>query len=81
MNERIEKRSMGLKASRALSNTIIYILLIIMSVIWLIPFVCIVLQSFRVESTWQVGYGSQLQLSAQRQKREMEIKTEEGLSF
>ncbi|MBQ6465012.1 MAG: sugar ABC transporter permease [Oscillospiraceae bacterium] len=47
---------MGLKASRALSNTIIYILLIIMSVIWLIPFVCIVLQSFRVESTWQVGY-------------------------
>ena len=56
MNERVEKRSMGLNASRALSNTIIYILLIIMSVIWLIPFVCIVLQSFRVESTWQVGY-------------------------
>ena len=56
MNEKIEKRGMGLKASRALSNTIIYILLIIMSVIWLIPFVCIVLQSFRVESTWQVGY-------------------------
>ena len=27
-----------------------------MSIIWLIPFVCIVLQSFRVESTWQVGY-------------------------
>ena len=56
MNETIEKRHMGLRASRALSNTIIYILLIIMSVIWLIPFVCIVLQSFRCESTWQVGY-------------------------
>ena len=56
MNEKIEKRGMGLKASRTLSNTIIYILLVIMSVIWLIPFVCIVLQSFRVESTWQVGY-------------------------
>ena len=56
MNERIEKRSMGLRASRTLSNTIIYILLIIMSVIWLFPFVCIVLQSFRIESTWQVGY-------------------------
>ena len=27
-----------------------------MSVVWLIPFICIVLQSFRVESTWQVGY-------------------------
>ena len=56
MNERLEKRSMGLKASRTLSNTIIYILLIIMSVIWLFPFVCIVLQSFRIESTWNVNY-------------------------
>ena len=51
-----EKRHMGLKASARISNFIIYILLIVMSVIWLAPFVCIVLQSFRVESTWQVGY-------------------------
>ena len=51
-----EKRHMGIKASRALSNTIIHILLVIISIIWLIPFVCILLQSFRVESTWQVGY-------------------------
>ncbi len=56
MNESVEKRSMGLKASRTLSNTIIYILLIIMSIIWLFPFVCIVLQSFRIESTWNVNY-------------------------
>ena len=56
MNTTNEKRHMGLKASRTLSNTVIYILLILMSIIWLIPFVCIVLQSFRVESTWQVGY-------------------------
>ena len=56
MNTTKEKRHMGLKASRTVSNTILYILLIIMSIIWLIPFVCIVLQSFRVESTWQVGY-------------------------
>ena len=56
MNERIEKRSMGLKASRAISNTVIYIILIVMSVIWLFPFVCIVLQSFRIESTWNVNY-------------------------
>ena len=55
MNETLEKRSMGLRASRAISNTIIYILLVLVSVIWLIPFICIVLQSFRVESTWQVG--------------------------
>ncbi|MBR4193528.1 MAG: sugar ABC transporter permease [Oscillospiraceae bacterium] len=45
-----------MKASARISNTIIYVLLIVMSIIWLIPFVCIVLQSFRVESTGQVGY-------------------------
>ncbi len=47
---------MGLRASRKMGNTLIYILLIAISAIWLIPFFCIVLQSFRVESTWQVGY-------------------------
>ena len=50
------RRHMGLRASRALGNTAIYALLIAISIIWLVPFVCIVLQSFRVESTWQVGY-------------------------
>jgi len=50
------KRGMGLKASARLSNTIIYILLVVISIIWIIPFLCIVLQSFRVESTWKVGY-------------------------
>ena len=50
------KRHMGLRASNAISNTVIHILLIAISVIWLIPFICILLQSFRVESTWQVGY-------------------------
>ena len=51
-----EKRHMGLKATNRLSNTAIYILLIVISVVWLLPFVFILLQSFRVESTWQVGY-------------------------
>ena len=50
------KRHMGLRASRNLSNTLIYILLVSISIIWLIPFMCILLQSFRVESTYQVGY-------------------------
>ena len=50
------KQHMGLKASRTIGNTLIYILLIVISIIWLIPFVFIVLQSFRVESTHQVGY-------------------------
>lgn len=49
-------KKMGMKAKETLGNTIIYIILILMSIIWLAPFVCIVLQSFRVESTWQVGY-------------------------
>ncbi len=50
------KRHMGLQASRNLSNGLIYTLLIVISIVWLIPFVCILLQSFRVESTHQVGY-------------------------
>ncbi len=51
-----EKRHMGLRTLNRISNTTIYILLIIISVIWLLPFIFIVLQSFRVESTYQVGY-------------------------
>ncbi len=51
-----ENKGLGMKAKRTISNTCIYIILTIMSIIWLTPFVCIVLQSFRVESTWQVGY-------------------------
>ena len=50
------KQHMGLKASRTLANTLIYIMLISISIIWLIPFIFILLQSFRVESTHQVGY-------------------------
>ncbi len=50
------KRHMGMRTANALSNTVIHIILVIISIIWLIPFVCIILQSFRVENTWQVGY-------------------------
>ena len=49
-------RKLGMKAKERIGNIFVYIMLIIMSIIWLTPFVCIVLQSFRVESTWQVGY-------------------------
>lgn len=48
--------SMGLKASRTISNTLIYTVLVVMSIIWLIPFVLIVLQSFRVEKTGLCNY-------------------------
>ena len=50
------KRHMGMRAVNTISNTLIHVLLIVISVIWLIPFVCIVLQSFRCENTHQVGY-------------------------
>ncbi len=50
------KRGMGQKAAKRLSNTIIYILLIVISFIWLLPFVFIFLQSFRVELRGPVGY-------------------------
>ncbi len=50
------KRHMGIKAVNAISNTVIYAILAVIAVVWLIPFVCIVLQSFRVESTHMVGY-------------------------
>lgn len=51
-----KKHSMGLKTSRAISNTVIHILLVIISVIWLIPFIFILLQSFRIENAMPVGY-------------------------
>ena len=56
MSEATAKRHMGLKTSRAITNTAIHVLLIVISIIWLVPFVCIVLQSFRVESTFPVPY-------------------------
>lgn len=56
MSEKTSKRKMGLKAKTALGNTITYIIIIAMCVIWLIPFVCILLESFRMETTMQVGY-------------------------
>ena len=45
-----------MKTKNKISNILIYIVLIIMSLIWLIPFVFIVLQSFRVESTTIADY-------------------------
>ncbi len=50
------KRHMNQSTSRAITNTIAYIVLVLISIIWLIPFFCIFCESFRCESTWQVGY-------------------------
>ena len=50
------KKHMGMKSKERLSNTIIYIILVIISIVWLVPFVLLLLESFRVEATYQVGY-------------------------
>lgn len=54
--KRTIKRHMGLRATNAISNSVIHVLLVIIGIIWLIPFVCIVLQSFRMELSGPVGY-------------------------
>ena len=49
-NSSIKKTGLGARASRNIANTIIYILLALITVIWLFPFVGIVLESFEVST-------------------------------
>ena len=46
----IRKSGLGARASRNLSNTAIYILLVIITVVWLFPFFGIVMESFKVNT-------------------------------
>ena len=48
--KKIQKSGLGARASRRLSNTVIYIVLICMTVIWLFPFFGIVMESFKVNT-------------------------------
>ena len=50
------KKHMGAKAKRRIGNTAVYIVLILITLIWLFPFVGILLESFRVESPMQQSY-------------------------
>ncbi len=50
------KQHMGMKATQRITNTVVYVLLIIISIIWLAPFFCIVVQSFRVQPTGMTRY-------------------------
>lgn len=50
------RKHMGMKAKNTITNTIIHIILVVMSIVWLFPFLCIILESFRIESAGQVGY-------------------------
>ena len=49
-NKRIKRSALGAKASRRLANTVIYIVLILITVIWLFPFFGIVMESFKVNT-------------------------------
>ena len=55
-NNTARKSLLGAKAARRLSNGFIYVILVLMTLVWLLPFAGIVLESFRVESASQVSY-------------------------
>ncbi len=55
-DKKIKKAHLGAKAGRRLGNTAVYIVLVLMTLVWLFPFFGIVLESFRVETTQQVSY-------------------------
>ncbi len=52
----MKKSLLGAKASRRLSNGVIYFILVVMTVVWLFPFVGILLESFKTETKMQTGY-------------------------
>lgn len=49
------RRGLGVSASRRIGNTIIYIVLIVMTVVWLFPFFGIVMESFKVNTQGMDG--------------------------
>ncbi len=55
-DNQIRKKGLGARASRRISNTIIYIVLIAITIIWLFPFLGIVLESFKTETKMQTPY-------------------------
>ena len=55
-NNSIRKTGLGARASRRVSNTIIYIVLICITLIWLFPFFGIVLESFKTETQSMTSY-------------------------
>ena len=55
-NASIQKRGLGATASRRIGNTIIYIVLILMTLVWLFPFFGILLESFKTETAMQTPY-------------------------
>ena len=52
---KMQRSALGAKASRRLSNTIIYIILVIITLVWLFPFFGIVMESFKVNTKMMDG--------------------------
>ena len=49
-DKKIPRRGLGAKASMRISNTIVYIILILITIIWLFPFFGLVMESFKVNT-------------------------------
>ena len=56
MSKNLQKKYLSVKTNSRISNTIIYIILIAISLVWLFPLFGLILESFRVETTQQVSY-------------------------
>lgn len=56
MTKGAKKKHLNTKTSRRISNTAVYIVLVLMSLIWLFPLFGLLLESFRVETAMQVSY-------------------------
>ena len=54
-NSSIQKSGLGARASRRISNAIIYVLLVAITVIWLFPFFGILMESFKTNVTGMDG--------------------------
>ena len=52
----LKRKSLGVKTSRRISNVIIYVILVAMTIVWLFPFAGILLESFKTETKQQTGY-------------------------
>ncbi len=50
------KKHMSMSRKNRISNTIVYIVLVAIILIWIFPFFCILMESFRCETAGQAGY-------------------------
>jgi arabinogalactan oligomer/maltooligosaccharide transport system permease protein len=54
-DNKIKKSGLGTKTSQRISNTIVYIVLILITIVWLFPFFGLVMESFKVNTTAMDG--------------------------